>query len=329
MIVYKGRLLKISKIENWSLSLPLQIATWPFIRCQFGCKLWLPLIQNHARHCFQAFCTPPVQFNLNLNRHPFLGQVADLDLLLCTGFNSEHAYLFLCHIFLKDQWMIEKLSKTMKKALVDNNFSPIPSKNSFHMIKRIDFSLPETVWGKKNISLDSNLASVADLKLHTVYAVISEAIKPLKLVGQVAEFKFESKFEPLPVIWQSLWRLFQKIIEGLGEKSTAKHLGASWGRSPALLARVGRVSTNTGRFQVCWSRCWLQQAHLRKTCYHLWYWLSSRVNKVLILCKFQAATSQIFWCVKWTIRWNWLEVVADQSSAHCFVQSFYQSVVSE
>ena len=68
---------------------------------------------------------------------------------------------------------------------------------------------------RKVTSLGSNSASVTDLKefkLHTVYAVISEAIKPLQLVGQAAEFKFESKFEPLPVIWQSLRRLFQKVI---------------------------------------------------------------------------------------------------------------------
>ena len=50
------------------------------------------------------------------------------------------------------------------------------------------------------------------MKLHTVYAVILEAIKSLQLVGQVAEFKFEFKFEPVPVIWQSLRRLFQKVI---------------------------------------------------------------------------------------------------------------------
>ena len=60
---------------------------------------------------------------------------------------------------------------------------------------------------RKVTSLGSNLASVTDLKelkLHTVYAVISEALKPLQLVGQAAQFKFESKLEPLPVIWQSL-----------------------------------------------------------------------------------------------------------------------------
>ena len=38
----------------------------------------------------------------------------------------------------------------------------------------------------------------------TDYAGIPEQIKPLQLVGQAAEFKFESKFEQLHVIWQSL-----------------------------------------------------------------------------------------------------------------------------
>ena len=68
------------------------------------------------------------------------------------------------------------------------------------------------------------------MKLHTVYAVILEAIKSLQLVVQVAEFKFVFKFEPVPVIWQSLRRLFQKAIESQIQQPT------SWGHSPALLA---------------------------------------------------------------------------------------------
>ena len=52
-------------------------------------------------------------------------------------------------------------------------------------------------------------------------------IKPLQLVGQVAEFKFESKFDPLPVIWQSLRRLFQKDIEGLEGKINGQAPGAA------------------------------------------------------------------------------------------------------
>ena len=38
-------------------------------------------------------------FNLNLSGRPLLGQVVDLDLLPCTGFDSEHAVLFLGHSF--------------------------------------------------------------------------------------------------------------------------------------------------------------------------------------------------------------------------------------
>ena len=37
-----------------------------------------------------------------------------------------------------------------------------------------------------------------------LYFGVSEQIKPLQPIGQAAEFKFESKFEPLPFIWQSL-----------------------------------------------------------------------------------------------------------------------------
>ena len=69
--------------------------------------------------------------------------------------------------------------------------------------------------------------------------MISEAIKPLQLVGQarVAEFKFEFKFEPLPVIWHCLRRLFQKVIEDLEGKINGQALGA------ALRGSDGRAQT--------------------------------------------------------------------------------------
>ena len=47
--------------------------------------------------------------NLSLNTRPFLGQVDNLD-LLCTGFDFEHADLFLCPVFLQrpmNDWKIE------------------------------------------------------------------------------------------------------------------------------------------------------------------------------------------------------------------------------
>ena len=100
--------------------------------------------------------------------------------------------------------------------------------------KQVKFHLQFlSVWGMSIINLTllgSNLTSVTELKefkLHPVYAVISEAIKPLQLVGQAAEFKFESKFETLAVIWQSLLRLFQTVIEGLEGKINCQALGAA------------------------------------------------------------------------------------------------------
>ena len=51
-----------------------------------------------------------VLFYSILSRHPFLWQVVNLNLLLCTGINSEHADLFLCRIFTQrprnDQWKL-------------------------------------------------------------------------------------------------------------------------------------------------------------------------------------------------------------------------------
>ena len=54
--------------------------------------------------------------------------------------------------------------------------------------------------------LSSILAFSTDqkIKLHTINFGIFEHINALQPVGQAADFEFESKFEPLSVIWQSL-----------------------------------------------------------------------------------------------------------------------------
>ena len=62
-------------------------------------QIWLQslvAINSESRlTLFPSFCTPPsevaVLFYSNLSRCPFLRQVVYLDLLLCTGFDSEHA----------------------------------------------------------------------------------------------------------------------------------------------------------------------------------------------------------------------------------------------
>ena len=156
---------------------------------------------------------------------------------------------------------------------------------------------------------------------------ISEAIKPLQLVGQVAEFKFESKFEPLQVIWQSLPKA---VPEDNRRFRGQNQWPSSWGRAPARLAHVGRASTNTGRFRVGDSRCGQRPARLRKTCYHSCD--TDSVQELTRFCCFvNFGRDESLFCfnVKRKFRWNRRENVADQSSAHCFPQSFYQSLVSE
>ena len=107
MNVCKGRLLKKSSNRKSKLVLSTLVTTW-LSNITFHLRpIWLQtLAEIDSESCltsFPSFCAPPsevaVLFDSNLSRLPFLGQVVDLDLLLCTGFDSEHAVLFLCHIF--------------------------------------------------------------------------------------------------------------------------------------------------------------------------------------------------------------------------------------
>ena len=63
------------------------------LAANFGCY-WLRIMPEIVSKLWALPSEVAVLFDLNLSRRPFLGQVADLDLLLCTGFNQEHADLF-------------------------------------------------------------------------------------------------------------------------------------------------------------------------------------------------------------------------------------------
>ena len=137
MIVYKGRLLKQSSIKNRSSSCQAfhMRPIWSHFFVAIDSESYLTL--------FPSLCAPPSEvaalFKSNLSRHPFLREVVDLDLLLCKfAQDSIRNLLFLSYVIflLTDQWLIEKLSKAMGVALNGNNFSPIPSKISFHIEKR-------------------------------------------------------------------------------------------------------------------------------------------------------------------------------------------------
>ena len=95
MIILSSKLLQNSLNKKWKPVHSMQVFTYleNCFHLLLFCKLWLWSMQNHARHCFQAFACShdessevTVLFDWNLSRLPFLGYVVNLDLLICTGF---------------------------------------------------------------------------------------------------------------------------------------------------------------------------------------------------------------------------------------------------
>ena len=90
--------------------------------------------------------------------------------------------------------------------------------------------------GWNQLKLSSIAPFSMDLKRiqtpHTLYSGISEQVKPLQLFGQAAELKFESKFEPLLVIWQSLPKAIPEDDRRFWLRIQWQ---SSWGSAPAQL----------------------------------------------------------------------------------------------
>ena len=105
---------------------------------------------------------------------------ADLDLILLLDFRENKAYPA------RD---IPKSIQIAQSGALDVNADAAFRANSISVNSSLSLQPALSMSLRKVTSLGSNLASVTDLKelkLHTVYAVISEAIKPLQLVGQAA-----------------------------------------------------------------------------------------------------------------------------------------------
>ena len=144
MNVYKGRLLKKSSNRKSKLVLSTLVTTWLSNIAFHLLQIWLQTlvaIDSESRQTsFQSFCAPPsevaVLFDSNLSRLPFLGQVVDLDLLLCTGFDSEHAVLFLCHIFTQRPMTDRKIERSDGRALGRQQLLADSTEISFHVKKK-------------------------------------------------------------------------------------------------------------------------------------------------------------------------------------------------
>ena len=103
MHVYKDRLLEKSSNRKSKLVLTTLATGWLSIIAFHLSQIWLETlvaIDSESRlTLFPSFCAQPTQvavlFNSYLSRRPFLGQVVDLDLLLCTAFNSSYVIFLL------------------------------------------------------------------------------------------------------------------------------------------------------------------------------------------------------------------------------------------
>ena len=88
---------------------------------------------------FPSFCAPPSEvaalFDSNLSRRPFLGQVFDSYLVLCTGFDSEYAVLFVCHIFTQRSMADRKIERSDRRCFGRQQLLADSIEISFHMKK--------------------------------------------------------------------------------------------------------------------------------------------------------------------------------------------------
>ena len=130
-------------------------------------------------------------------------------------------------------------------------------------------------------------------------------------------------------------KLFQETIEGLQNQWPS-----SWGSAQAQLGRVGRASTNTGRFRVCGSRCRQRTARLTKSRYQFcdadlvweskrfkWYVTSSSPWRAGLFFRRGVIGGEMKFSMELAAYWR--DFVIDLSSAHCFAQSCDHSLVSE
>ena len=127
----KGRLLKKSSNRKSKLILST-LVTKLLSNITFHLRLiWLQtLVAIDSESClasFPSFYAPPSEvaalFYSKLSRSPFLGQVIDLDLLLCTGFDSEYEVLFLCHVSTQRPMTDRKIERSDKRGLKNQCYS--------------------------------------------------------------------------------------------------------------------------------------------------------------------------------------------------------------
>ena len=182
------------------------------------------------------------------------------------------------------------------------------------------------------VDINSQLSSISlfstDLKrIQTPHSLFRDSgADKIFTTSQAAEFKFESKFKPQPVIRQSI----QKAIPECNQRFWQQNRWpSSWGSPPAHLGQVRWGSTNTWHFWVSCSHFGHWQACLRKSVLpRLQFWLSLRVKKVFVHSKFQAVTRHFFFMQNELGNFLWILKLL-QTKAAPLIQSFNHLLISD
>ena len=184
-------------------------------------------------------------------------------------------YLFVELLHIETRWVIKGISSESAKIQTpESRSSKLNHSLSFlkvHINVKLIYYI--AVWWMR-VDNESLLSSISAFKKNSnstqfieLYFGVSEQTKPLQPIGQAAEFKFESKFEPLPTSAGHLTnlkqsrRLFEKTIEGIDCKINGQALGAalrhSLGGSDMPLQTQGvseSAAVAAGRDQLAWGK---------------------------------------------------------------------------
>ena len=176
--------------------------------------------------------------------------------------------------------------------------------------------------------LGSNSASVTDLK---------RIETPHSLYCDFRGYKtFTTRWSGCRVqVWVPVWAPAghlaispKAVLEGNQRFRWQNQRPSYWGRSPALFGLSDRQAQTQGISKSAAVAALSNLLTWAKHATTLAILTQFKSQQGLNACKFWVATSHFLFHVKWKFRWNWQEAVDDQSSSHCFAQSFYHLLVS-
>ena len=172
---------------------------------------------------------------------------------------------------------------------------------------------PQLLRSKKNLN---------STQFIELYSVVLEQTTTLQPIGQAAEFKFESKFEPLPVMMCVIWQSLLEVASFDYCKINGQALGAALLHCLGGLDRQAQTqgvsksaAVAAGSYRLAWGK--------HATTFALSCNTDSVRESKRIKCFINIGLQQV--TLNCRQLWNWQY----QSSAHHFTQSFNHSLVSE